>query len=422
MIPPRRKRLLPFVCMSIGALAAPLVLGAGGAAPAAAVPPDYMASSDLNIAATVALEGFTEALDGDETFAGVQIVPSGVQFSFVGKPSAAFTAKLATLPESLPRKLRKVTNSLASLNRVVKALDNDVKSLKADGVAMSSWGPDLESNNVKVALAGNVPDPTSKSSQAPVLAKASHLAQASKLTKAYGNKIKVSDKPGKVELTQDRFTDFSPFTGGSAIDRPGPLGGCTSWFNTISNASTNHYAFTAGHCGAGTFSVINGGTLGTTTTLKFGGNMDAQSIRIATGTSTVWTDPRAPGSRYVKTVGTVQVGTTVCTSGKTSREVCNVVVDGVNSSYPNVFNGVAISGLTIASQRGPIVKNAFQDGDSGGPVYALYTTDGVIAYGMITAKEFTAQIPGSSSCCYAGYFLPAVRIISSFNVHIRIGP
>jgi hypothetical protein len=143
---------------------------------------DYWVTPGLNRLATMALEGFEEALKSDETYGGVEIQRPGVRFRYVGRPSAAFTAKLATLPASLDWELREAPNSYASLMHLTAELDKDYPMWVSKGVTMSSWGPNITTNHVSVTLA---------------FSSVSYPLQASKLIRAYGKgMLQVSLKPG----------------------------------------------------------------------------------------------------------------------------------------------------------------------------------------------------------------------------------
>jgi len=143
---------------------------------------DYFVTSGLNRRATFALEGFNEALGSDKTYGGVEIQRSGVLFYYVGRPSAAYAARLAALPKTLVWN----TNSFTSLNSLTAQIDADAEKWKREGVILSSWGPNLAANHVTLTLALST-------------SKLSYRVQAAKLLDAYGKHIlQVADRPGTV--------------------------------------------------------------------------------------------------------------------------------------------------------------------------------------------------------------------------------
>jgi hypothetical protein len=95
------------------------------------------------------------ALDG---YAGLRIVRYGIEVDVVGAPSDAIRAAVARddtqyQGKPIPIRYRSVRNSQQQLQAVADRLEADLGSWSQQGIELTSWGIDIDSNTVQVSLA-----------------------------------------------------------------------------------------------------------------------------------------------------------------------------------------------------------------------------------------------------------------------------
>jgi hypothetical protein len=336
---------------------------------------DYSTDPDLNLTAQLVGEPVKEAFEKDETFGGVRIVPEGLEFSVVAGGSGALVAAIRQVGTKIPTRTRTVQNSWSALEAVSDQVTADQSQWDEKGVPVAMWGPDYDTNRMKVWL--------------------SAYSQASEesLLKRYGSDLLIVSKEAENGGPSSRIDDFTPFSGGDTWLRHGTGVVCTSWFTGTSIFSSNKYQFTASHCGSGDWYVgnasgaITGGHPGTTLSNVFSGSVDIQSVS-ANGYMNVWADPHFATRTVEGKHADVMEGGLVCTDGEEDREVCSVQVQ--NSDTAVTYSGHTVTHTVHAAQTAG--QAAFSPGDSGGPVYVTLSDGGLYAVGMIVyhSSNFSA--------------------------------
>lgn len=124
---------------------------AGGPANSAGV--DFSRDADANFAAAQGLPG----LDAFASYAGYQIVSYGYEVDLVGPPTAAIRAVVdRNDPEykgkPIPVRYRSVRHSLRELQALTKRITADDGHWQDQGIELSSWGPDIDSNTVQIRM------------------------------------------------------------------------------------------------------------------------------------------------------------------------------------------------------------------------------------------------------------------------------
>ena len=326
-------------------------------------------------------------------YAGMQIVPGGVEIDLTGEPSAAVSAVLSgdqTFFDSkaIPVLIRHVARTQNQLQALADRLKSDQAAWNAQGITLTSWGPDIESNTVKLTLAHYTSD-----------------AEAA-LTSRYGAaNISVLHQDLALSGSSNRDADTSPWWGGDFIDVAGS--GCTSWFSLTSTANHIDYNATAGHCGLGNVYNSRNGTnyqgdvLAGRQNWNNGGSVDVELYPVSANEPRIWADPTTQ-SRLVTSRSTGDpVNTLLCTGGYTNREVCNVRIK--NSDTYAAYNGKTIYHQVYCEQDNHVL--AFSSGDSGGPVYAGKNGSAEAqAFGMIVAT------PTDATQDWKGWYTPSRNI------------
>jgi len=113
---------------------------------------DYTKDNDANVRVQLLADQILADIADDPTFGGSRIVPSGLEVSVVGAPSAALSNTIATLRAQVSVATRPVTHSWQHLEELTTAINADKASWDRAGVSLSMWGPDYESNKVKIWL------------------------------------------------------------------------------------------------------------------------------------------------------------------------------------------------------------------------------------------------------------------------------
>lgn len=273
------------------------------------------------------------------------VTPSAV----AGVRQALSSAGVSDLVSVVP-----VQNTSQTLSALVSLIETDRAQIKAAGIDMTEWYPDIASNTVNVQVTSDV-----------------QAAQAY-MTNAYGaGLITVTQgTSGSLSLTATRLADTVPYFDGDRIVRGG-VEACTSNYEYTGNNSGNPFQLTAGHCGSGSFTQNGTGIGSTSTNYYTGGGLDVQSITCVSGFTTcngdgfVWYGTGSTQSKEVtqqcSSGGSCAVGDLVAADGSYSQEVDDNKIQWINGC----FGGEC--GLTEAINQNGV--DPLQAGDSGGPVY-----------------------------------------------------
>jgi hypothetical protein len=381
LIPQRRMRVpLAVVAALITALGVAVALP--GPATAAAEPrvSDKIVNEINQIASR-----FPEDFGGDVLGSGGTLTVSVVagHHQFLDQLDKAGLSKFAVA--------KTVTHSFSELGDLTQRIAGDAPLLAAQGIQLVEWGPDITSNRVSISLA----NPSA--------------AAAARLLQRYNDAwVDVSGDPATRPSRLDRFSDTPPFWGGDRIFRPkSPSVLCTSGpaVHAVTSAATV-YILTAGHCApsTGTTWYTNNTskyTLGSVSSVQFSNNgLDVEMIKANAGPD-IWRN----GSNFYHVVGETApaVGSSVCTDGSSSGEVCGVAVQKLN--YCVTFSD---GKTTCHLDRGyRAALNVCQGGDSGGPVYGSISGSNAYVAGTIVGGT------NSNQTCY---WEMMSYIDSAFNV------
>lgn len=302
-------------------------------------------------------------------------------------------AAAAGVIEGVPISYVTVAHSLSSLQAVSDDIASRRAALAADGINVISWGPDDATDTLQIGL-----NPYTDGA-------------ASSLKASYGDLVSVI--PHTVEGGgSSRTNDTSPFWGGDEMD--GPTGSCSLWFAVYDHTFGVHVPITAGHCGAGTYTIPDNGDVVahvTSSMVHFGGFKDAERGDSVGSAHNVWAGPNARYRSVTSYAASPVVGTHVCNDGYADGENCNVEINSLGQSL--CYDGECINSLMGA---GSSSGNAFTPGDSGGPVYSKPSSLGtngahVKAYGMIVAWEGSYK---------SGYIETAGNVLASFSDDITV--
>jgi hypothetical protein len=308
-----------------------------------------------------------------------------------------------------------VAHTWLQLNRTTSRILSDSKRLRALGIRLSYWGPDVSRNRVSVTLVHYTP------------------AQASQMTSLYGSPwiyirhtrgtIKIVGGEGATNFSRGvspvvnpdtRTSDTSPFYGADAywFNHPDPPSNgydCTSGF-AVNTGGGDTGMIVAGHCyvnGVGHDTYTNSAEhylMGIIDSQLYPAQgLDAMEIVPSNGSGTsfagsIWGD----GSYVYTVVGRVfpQAGADVFTSGASSGTNDDVLISSVNNDVceynDNPDECDDITNVTFMNKEGSLVC---QPGDSGGAVGERDNTEGQInAAGIIIAFVATDGIPDYGNC------------------------
>ncbi len=367
------------------------------AAPAATI--DFSTNDDANFAASQVAQQLLTELDGVVGYAGLQIVPGGIEVDSAGLSVAAAAAAISGTSRAfggvaVPIVARQVLNSQADLQQLGSQLGDDRSMWARQSVDITAWGVDVPSNSVRVMLA-------------------SYKTQyRDALFAYYGNRITVDPRDDAVEGSSDRFHDTPAWWGGDFIWVGGV--GCTSWFSLHSTGNNLDYNATAGHCSPtggnvynSTSPTTNPNQQGTITQdhvhWSDGGNVDVEIYTVSSNAARVWADPTTQSRLVTSRSVSDPVGTLLCTDGQADHEVCSVEI--VNSSVSVTYDGKTVVQQVYCHQING--QAAFSGGDSGGPVYAGKNGSAEAqAFGMIVAHQSDASY---------GWYTPARSIFSAYS-------
>lgn len=394
------------ITTSISAVGAP-----GPAAESQVV--DYAADHEANFVAAEFGASLILALEHLTNYATIAIVPGGLEIGLTDYTAVAVNAVNAVAEKDpawmqVPISYKDVPFSRNDMNATTDLISHDAEALRAQGIDLTTWGPDDATDRVDIRMA--------KYSD----------AYAAQLTKMYGPIVKVYPKDFEIEAGT-RIHDVPDWYGGDLIDLESGFS-CTSWFTVYDRTRDYGTLLTAGHCGIGR--VYNDlqfrGTV-TASTQKWvdGGVVDAERTD-----NTGFQDPNvyADPNQYSRRVTSVKTtpfvfGTLLCIDGARELEKCAVAV--AEADHTSVYDGKTIYHQVFTQGDDfPCAK-----GDSGGPVYSevysgpRYSGPGgdlnVKAYGMFVAGHFNDN--GESDECV---FTPVPQVLNAFSddLVIKTGP
>jgi len=263
--------------------------------------------------------------------------------------SKALATKASASTGAVSVKTVAATYSLAALEAKRDVITRNIKSLQADGAALSNWGVDVKANRLHIGVLKLTPG---------VRARISSLLG--------GLDAVDITQDGGWNQTADRIVDSAPWFGGDRI--VGPVGACTSGFSVFDPANGDRtFNTTAGHCGYGTFKQ-GGNGYGITYVGSYteGGPTDAQIVTTypASAAGRVYTSSN--GSNPVKGWIVTQVGgNKVCSDGSFTGENCSGKIDATNQCLYFQDSRKTICKMIVVFSPGFQPK----PGDSGGPVY-----------------------------------------------------
>ncbi len=267
-----------------------------------------------------------------------------------------------------------------------------------------------------------------------------------KLTNPHIVHVKSLAKPSAhapLVATDSRQLDSIPYIGGDDIvsltpDPADPgeyfVTECTagySWATPNSDGTYNQNAamVTAGHCfpqgtnvqqgyvDEAANTVITTGSIGTVYTVQWGNQRpDAELMNGSSYAPSVWRTQTSLAG--VDQTASVVEGQEICADGGLTGENCSGVVGGVNVCHEVIYdsngNFYNVCGLDDAtSNNGTVMVDPNDEGDSGGPVYTLDSSGGLIANGLI-CSELEDNPDGTASgksftftdLYYLGYIIP----------------
>jgi len=118
----------------------------------------YLTDVGLNLTAEAASDKVVDAATSADvvgfsnSYAGVSIVTSGLEISLSGAPPASVLAAISTsaVTSGVPVSIRKVSYSSSQLEQLTKSIFADEPKLRSEGIALSYFGPEYDSNRVVV--------------------------------------------------------------------------------------------------------------------------------------------------------------------------------------------------------------------------------------------------------------------------------
>jgi hypothetical protein len=370
--------------------------------------PDYSSDQTANAVAAQVGSVLMESLQDSSGYAGVRITEQGLILSVTDAPTSDVKQKIVdaqTVGQALsissggpsssavPVQAEIVKYTDVELTAVTDQISTDAANWREQGVNLTSWGPDVESNTVLISLENCSSDASAR------------------LLATYGDIVSV-DTTSTSATSSSRTNDIAPWFGGGKMTQGGTS--CTLGFSATRRSDGKTVMLTAGHCGGGTWKNGDGSaTIGTASQVNWlnGRQQDSMVIPVTSNSATIFSDPTST-TRSVTAIAptTVPVGTLVCTDGVTDREVCSVKITALNQDV--TYSGTTVTGLTKGHQTAG--KAAFSAGDSGGPVGATSGSNKITAYGIINARVTT-------DASY-GWFTPAWRLMQDTGTTIKTTP
>jgi hypothetical protein len=330
-----------------------------------------------------AAAGLRQAVEKSPHFAGIRIDGDTVEVWTSDADDGAFAA--AARAQRVPVRVRTAERSWTELTTVRDRIGRDAGALRAAGVDLVSWGPDLLSNGVVVTVTDATRDVVAR-------------------LRAYAPFVTVREGVHP-RAAASRLNDASPYNAGDAIAMDN--GGDCSAGPSVKNSAGKTFLLTAGHCYSAqrtlsgySYRTFNGAHMLTGDAQTFMGYAAAE--RVDGGYDTALIDTRSSGLAWrtggTNTTGTAVaqkrewasvIGAPVCASGAFSGERCGATVTAVDQTV-----GVCQDDLTPCTVSDTVhmvtATNNTTDivgpGDSGGPVYQVHT-DGVWMTGVIIATN-----------------------------------
>jgi len=338
-----------------------------------------------------------------DSFAGAQITPAGKIILYaVPSDDASFLGAVPGVdPLSIPYTVVAVSHDYAQLNELTQQLAKDQPTLTAEGIAMSSWGPNAATGTVEVTL--GTPSPADLAEVAvpaglPRVTAGTYAATVTSILRAkYGQTYITVALGGVTNTAYNRFSDTPPYWGGDRIWNTLFSVYCTGGFNVIGNNSGHHFMLTAGHCGTSSYWArrLHRNFIGTTSTNYWyttSGYRDFQTIGASTQGYVYYNYPSNAG--YLVAGQTIPAnGDEITYDGATQQQQLGIVSNN-DACAPFSVNGTGYVSCGLVESY-PITATTplCAPGDSGGPVF-YYTGNGEIsAIGTI--------VGGSTSVCYA---------------------
>ncbi|MFC6023075.1 hypothetical protein ACFP2T_43855 [Plantactinospora solaniradicis] len=257
-----------------------------------------------------------------------------------------------------------------------------------------------------------------------------------------------SEFPLTVDVTSrlapaSRWYDWEPYYGGGYMERTAG-GSCSNAFGVTGLNGAATYLLSAAHCGPGewrTGAVDFGNgpewnTFGSTIATRDLAH-DGHAIHTPLGSdAAVYHGPPVnPNNNDLGATSGIRVGgasrntigNLVCTSGSYTGTVCGIRVaaTGISYRFEPPEHGVGVMTNMVNAQL-PGVSVA-GNGDSGGPVYAIRTTDQrAIARGVISAIDLELQEPCTGyvypgrQCSSSVFYGEVADIMNTIGVRINV--
>jgi hypothetical protein len=333
----------------------------------------------------------------DQTIAGMTITSTGLQISVAGTPTPSLLSAISADAGSVPVTIRTVPHSELQLVQVRKRIDADVSYWAARGIQLSTWGPDLATDKVRVVLADYTP------------------AAASAITARYGAEwVTVATQSMTVTPSYSRTDDTEPWYSGDEIEHqydPTHYAICTTGFSLTDGNFT--YVTTAAHCFENNFTYDffqAGGVFGDY--YAYSDGIDQVLIGSTSAAGFEWSDPVSTDRAIVGVDSTDPIGGLICTDGLTNREVCSVEIDATGQTINYYFNGTTrtVYNTVYACQTSGAA--AFSGGDSGGPVETTIGSYETNARGEVLANT------GDAHC---GWYYPEYLLADYWGMSVVLG-
>jgi hypothetical protein len=299
-----------------------------------------------------------------------------------------------------------VKRSYQQLENLTLRIARDTKSLAASGVSLQSWGPDPQSDTVRITLTKPTWLAKPGGSAGPVRM-ATALAALHILQARFGRSwVTVSGtwQPLAVSTSTRENGEASPVKAGDFVFYSSGDGGagdeCTSGFATTANGGVHHtYIISAGHCGRGLVDdSYNGLGMGSVATQYLDAlssdELDFETIKADVSASgEVWYGADGTSSFYdVKGVTVPAVNSSMTMDGDsrgTGQITGNTVnlANGCVSVSDSYYGTYEVCNVGEASDNASSGPKVCVPGDSGGPAYVRTTDPNVDAAGSIESTS-----------------------------------
>ncbi len=354
-----------------------------------------LAQEPLKQAASIVRDAIpTVALSGH---AGIVLDDGHVTLWWKGQLPAAVHTAIAAARRIAPVQVRAAQHSRAELRAAAETIGAYIKA-----------HPDTPHHSVNLSYDGSGLTVITEPSGGRAATQATLPAD---LPMPAGIPVRVLVEPRPID-TWGRYADTSPFYAGARIRELSTGENCTSGWG-VTGADGWSYMVTAGHCGRLGSTWWNGSQ-----NVKIG--VAAREERahdillISTQTAGRMYDGAADAAEFTKRVNGWQSaypGEWLCTSGATSRALCNYRVSGefqyTRCGRDPYNNWHCYSDLVLADRFDSIP--ASRGGDSGGPVFSIVGQDRVMAKGIISGVRENYRL----------IFQDFETIQRDFNVTIR---